>query len=173
MGTKKPSLHAIPSVALLHLGRAMHYGAYMAPRADGKPPGYGLFNWRKDPVSALTYIDAGLRHKLSWADGEEYSKDTEAAGYKVHHLAHDMACNAILLDCIEGDWLNDNRGPKGHFAEVVEAWTTLKPQKAQKPFEQSLESAVRTILWDLLPAVSVTKLNQVAHQVTRVIAPKL
>lgn len=104
IGRTKPPLHAIPPTALLHLGAAMENG-------EGK---YGLFNWRETPVSATIYYDAALRHFMAWWDGEDVAEDSG-----VHHLAHVMACCAILLDAHEAGKLNDNRGRFGAFSEVA------------------------------------------------------
>lgn len=108
VGLTKPSLRAIPPAALLHLGRAMSNG-------EGK---YGLFNWREHAVSSSVYYDAAMRHLLAWWDGEN-----EAADSGVHHLAHVMACCAIVLDAHASGKLNDNRGLPGAFPELVECYT--------------------------------------------------
>jgi len=98
IGVTKPQLHAIPPVALLHLGAAM---------ADGERK-YGLCNWRERTVSSSVYYDAIMRHLLMWWDGEERAQDS---GF--HHLAHVMACCAILLDAETVGRLNDNRPTPG------------------------------------------------------------
>lgn len=94
MGSAKPPLHAIPPVALLHLGQAM---------ADGERK-YGLVNWRERTVSSSVYYDAMMRHLLEWWDGTDRAADSGR-----HHLAHVMACCAILLDAENIGRLNDNR----------------------------------------------------------------
>lgn len=104
-GRAKPPLHAIPPSALLHLGLAMENGEVK----------YGLFNWREHQVSSSVYYDAGLRHFLSWWDGENLAADSA-----VHHLGHVMACCAILIDAIETGKINDDRGHAGAFSAVVE-----------------------------------------------------
>lgn len=104
VGNTKPSITAIPGPAILHCALAMQNGVTK----------YTKYNWRESRVPAATYVDAAIRHLLSWADGEEIASDSG-----VHHLAHAMACCAILLDAIEGDHLIDNRGPMGKTAEVI------------------------------------------------------
>ncbi len=104
-GRVKAPLHAIPPSALLHLGLAME---------DGERK-YGLFNWREKQVSASVYFDAAQRHLLAWWDGESHAEDSG-----VHHLAHVMACCAILIDAAETGRLNDDRGPAGTFAALAE-----------------------------------------------------
>ena len=115
IGLSKPSLIAIPPVALLHLGRAM---------TDGKNK-YGLMNWREKRVSSSIYYDAALRHALAWWDGENFASDSG-----VHHLGHLMACAAIILDAQSVDNLNDDRpSHNGRFAEDVKAYTTNHRQE--------------------------------------------
>lgn len=108
LGIAKPGFHYIPPAALLQLGRAM---------VDGRNK-YGLMNWRDKKVKASVYYDAALRHKLSWWDGETLAPDS-----LVHHLAHDMACNAILLDAIATGNLIDDRPTPGTFSELVQLYT--------------------------------------------------
>lgn len=94
VGMAKPALHAIPPVALLHLGAAM---------MDGKAK-YGLTNWREHRITMGVYYDAMLRHLLAWWDGEDGAPDS---GH--HHLAHVMACAAIVLDAESMGRVNDDR----------------------------------------------------------------
>ncbi len=82
-GSKKPSMAAIPPISILLLGLAMK---------DGEKK-YGRFNWRKTKVDNSVYYDAALRHLLSYWDGEDLAEDS-----KIQHLAHVMACCAILID---------------------------------------------------------------------------
>jgi hypothetical protein len=111
MGAKKPDISVIPPAGILHLATAMMNGANK----------YGPFNWRDHPISARPYVAAAQRHLLSYLDGEDFSQDTTEAGQPVHHLAHVMACCAILLDATELQTLNDNRptvkGPSGDMIE--------------------------------------------------------
>jgi hypothetical protein len=94
IGITKPSISAIPPVAILKLGEAM---------TDGKRK-YGLCNWREKTVSASIYYDAAFRHLASWYDGEDLASDS-----LVDHLAHTMACCAILIDAIMLGQINDDR----------------------------------------------------------------
>ena len=107
-GIAKPSVSLIPPSALLQTALAFRDGANK----------YTPYNWRRDPVSASTYIDAAYRHIMSWADGEEKSQD---AG--VHHLAHAMACMAILIDAQACGTLVDDRPTAGVAAEMIKAET--------------------------------------------------
>jgi hypothetical protein len=113
MGAKKPDLSVVPAVSLLHLATAMMNGSEK----------YGPYNYRDQPVSARTYIAAALRHLLAYQDGEDFSADTVETGAPVHHLAHVMACCAILLDTTHCDTLNDNRpNVKGSAGRSIELY---------------------------------------------------
>jgi len=94
LGAKKISLTKIPSTALLHEAQAMMNGADK----------YGSYNWRAKSVLASIYVDAALRHLLSWFEGQEVAEDSG-----VHHLGHARACLGILLDALETGNLVDDR----------------------------------------------------------------
>lgn len=104
-GIVKPSVTKIPPAALLHCSLAMMDGAKK----------YGAYNWREKEVILSIYIDAAIRHLLSYYDGEQLARDS-----KVHHLGHAMACCAILLDAEQLNVLVDDRPTPGQFADVVE-----------------------------------------------------
>lgn len=111
MGAKKPDPSVVPPAGRLHLATAMMNGAEK----------YGPFNWRDQPISSRPYIAAAMRHLEAYLDGEDFSQDTVAAGKPVHHLAHVMACCAILLDATEVGCLNDNRpAVKGKAGDMIE-----------------------------------------------------
>ena len=104
-GAAKPALFSvIPTAALLHLGEVMKLGADK----------YGPFNWRETPVPAETYVDAMGRHMLSWQDGENLDPESQKS-----HLAHVMACCAIIIDAMENDMLDDNRPKAGRTGEMI------------------------------------------------------
>lgn len=111
IGARKPPVHAIPPIAILHLGQAMANG-------EGK---YGLTNWRGHRVSSSVYYDAAMRHLMAWWDGEDIAVDSGC-----HHLAHVMASCAILLDAAAiPDSLNDNRPTKGPTGRWIDAMTRI------------------------------------------------
>lgn len=111
-GMKKPDLSVVPPVSLLHLATAMMNGAEK----------YGPFNWRKLPISYRPYLAAAMRHLASCLDGEDFSVDTVEAGAPVHHLAHVMACCAIILDAIHQGTINDNRPAAGSTGGAIELY---------------------------------------------------
>jgi hypothetical protein len=117
MGAKKPDLSVVPPSSLLHVATAMMNGAAK----------YGPFNWRDQPVSGRTYVAAGMRHLLAYLDGEDFSADTTATGEPVHHLAHVMACCAIVLDATEQGSLIDNRPTvPGKAGQMIETYNEHK-----------------------------------------------
>jgi hypothetical protein len=116
-GAKKPDLSVIPPTSMLHLATAMMNGATK----------YGPFNWRDQPISVRPYVTAMQRHILAYLDGEDFSADTTEAGAPVHHLAHAMACCAILLDAMECGTLTDNRPKvKGRTGQMIEFYAENK-----------------------------------------------
>lgn len=105
IGIKKVSLSKVPSSALAHCAMAMMDGAKK----------YKKYNWRETQVEAEIYVDAALRHIMSWYDGEDTAQDSG-----VHHLGHAMACMAIVLDAMETGNLIDDRPAKGAMSDVLE-----------------------------------------------------
>ena len=111
IGMTKPPIALVPPVALIHCAMAMKNGAVK----------YGPYNWRKEKVQSMIYLDAAYRHILDFIDGEECASDSG-----VHHLAHAMACCAILLDAFEGGHVKDNRPPPGQAAALIARLTEKK-----------------------------------------------
>lgn len=93
-GEQKPKVSSTPTLAIREMGKVFELGAKK----------YGRYNWRLHTVSATVYYDAAQRHLMAWFEGEDI--DPESG---VNHLAHVMACMAILLDAEERGKLNDNR----------------------------------------------------------------
>lgn len=110
IGITKPGISAIPASALWHLGRAM---------SEGKQK-YGLYNWRETKVQSDIYFDAMMRHAWAWNDGQELADGP----LQCHHLAHVMACAAILLDGMETSQLIDKRGRPGTLPTLLTRYTS-------------------------------------------------
>jgi len=98
IGATKIPLHLIPPSAKHMLAEAM---------ADGARK-YGPYNWRENGVSATTYVAAAMRHMDAYLDREDVAPDS-----LVHHLAHTMACCAIVLDALSLNKLVDDRPANG------------------------------------------------------------
>ncbi len=106
LGAAKVPLSSVPASAIIHCAEAFRIGAEK----------YGPFNWREKNVRASIYVDAAMRHILSWFDGEDHARDSG-----VHHLGHAMACLAILLDAYECGSLADDRPAKGRAADLIDS----------------------------------------------------
>lgn len=94
VGAVKPGFFNVPAPALFALAEAHDDGAAK----------YGSHNWRATGVRASTYIEAIERHLAAWKEREERAPDSD-----VHHLAHVMACCAIVIDAETLGVLNDDR----------------------------------------------------------------
>ena len=103
-GDRKVPLQLVPPVAIAYLGMALKNG--------GKK--YGPYNWRDQPVESMTYIGAAMRHIGQYLDGEFFDEDSGNP-----HIAHAMACLAILADAHEGEFLKDNRPQAGAMTRVL------------------------------------------------------
>lgn len=108
VGAMKLPLDLVPPVAVQHLAAAFKDGATK----------YGPFNWRDQQVSSSVYYAAALRHLFAWLDGQDNAEDSG-----VHHLAHVMACCAIVLDAQSVGMLNDNRPTAGKAADMQKEFT--------------------------------------------------
>ena len=105
-GDKKPPLAQLPLVAQIHGALAFYDGS-------GK---YGYRNWRENPVEAMTYVEAMLRHARLWENGEEYARDTG-----VHNLGGVIASASLLLDAAANGVLIDNRVPSKAACDLLHA----------------------------------------------------
>lgn len=108
LGVKKPRLSLVPPVGLIYAALAMANGADR----------YGPYNWREKKVQTMIYLEAAMRHILSYQDGEECAKDSG-----VPHLGHALACLLIIIDAKETGNLVDNRPKPGAMADVIERYT--------------------------------------------------
>lgn len=105
IGVSKLPLHLVPPVAVGYLAMAL---------ADGAKK-YGPYNWREKRISSSVYHAAAKRHLDAWWDGEDLAPDS-----KVHHLAHAMACLALILDGQSIGKLNDDRPPRGAMPALLQ-----------------------------------------------------
>lgn len=106
-GIKKVPLHLNPPSALIYMALGF---------ADGSVK-YGPFNWREKSVAASVYLAAVKRHIEAWQDGEENAPDS---GYP--HLAHALACLAILVDAQSVGNLVDDRPLPGAAPRLLKQW---------------------------------------------------
>ena len=79
---------------------------------------YGRNNFREIGVRASIYADAAERHLKAWFEGEDTDPDSG-----LPHLAHALACVAILVDAQASDKLNDDRNLAGGYRKWLSALT--------------------------------------------------
>lgn len=79
---------------------------------------YGRSNWRKAGVRASIYADALKRHVNAYFEGEDDATDSG-----LPHLAHALACIAILIDAKAAGKLVDDRMVEGGYLGLVESMT--------------------------------------------------
>jgi len=110
IGSDKMPLHLFPMTAIVYGSLAFLEGALK----------YGRANWRVAGVRASIYVDATMRHLTKWFEGEDIDKDSG-----LPHLAHAIACIAILIDAKEANNLKDDRMYPGGYLEL---FTKLTPE---------------------------------------------
>lgn len=103
MASTKLPVNLVPTELIRETAKAMEYGAFKAPRKDGKF-GYGAWNWRESGVSYTIMVSAIIRHALELLDGKDTADDS-----KVSHLGHIAAGVGIILDAKKNGVLRDDR----------------------------------------------------------------
>lgn len=96
IGSKKLSMHLVPSVIQAYAALAFTEGALK----------YGKYNWRIAGVRVSIYLDAIARHLAAYQNGEFADRETG-----VPHLASIIACVGIILDADLSGKLTDDRPP--------------------------------------------------------------
>lgn len=75
---------------------------------------YGRSNFRAVGVRASIYYDAASRHLNAWMEGEDADPDSG-----LPHLAHALACLAIIVDAEAAGKLTDDRCAPGGYRKLV------------------------------------------------------
>lgn len=107
MGALKVPLHLVPPSAKTYLALALSDGGIK----------YGPYNWRDAAISSSVYYAAMQRHQDAWWDGEDLASDSGQ-----HHLAHAMACSALLLDAQLIGKLHDDRPTAGGVSALMDGF---------------------------------------------------
>lgn len=107
IGVTKVPLHLVPPSAKHFLALAL---------ADGARK-YGPYNWRDAAISVSVYKSALERHMDAYWDGEDRAPDSG-----VHHVAHAMACCALILDAMTVGRLNDDRPTAGAAPDLQSSY---------------------------------------------------
>jgi hypothetical protein len=100
----KIPVHLVPPVSILYEALAMAEGARI----------YGSYNWRTTKAEVMTHLGACLRHLCAYLDGEDIDPKSG-----LHHLGYAKARLGILIDCIEIDYLIDDRPPPGGAGNLL------------------------------------------------------
>lgn len=85
---------------------------------------YGRSNWRVAGVRASIYYDAAKRHLDKWFEGQDIDEEFDGEGNLVGgsglpHLAHALACLAILVDAQAAGKLTDDRMVAGGYHDFL------------------------------------------------------
>ena len=98
LGALKAPMGFTPPTALIEVETVMAGGAHK----------YGAYNFRDTAIDAMTYIGAIDRHFRLWQDGVDIDAESGQS-----HLAHIMACCALIIDSMHTGMLVDNRYKSG------------------------------------------------------------
>lgn len=113
IGTDKVPMHLWPTTATILGALAFLDGALK----------YGRSNFRAVGVRASIYYDAARRHLDAWFEGENADPDSG-----LPHLAHVLACVAIVVDAEAAGKLRDDRMVAGGWRPLMDA---LMPEVAR------------------------------------------
>ena len=106
----KIPMHLWPTTATAMGSLALLYGARL----------YGRSNWREAGVRASVYVSACQRHLAAWYEGEDFDPDSQ-----LPHIAHALACLAILVDAQAANKLTDDRQYPGGYRKLMDELTPL------------------------------------------------
>ena len=123
IGSNKVPLGLFPDTAIALGSVAMLEGALK----------YGKQNFRAIGVKASIYYDACRRHMGLWFDGEENDPDSG-----LPHLAHALACIAIIIDAdYSGKLIDDRSFNGGGFRKLLNFLTPLVSKMREKYSDRS------------------------------------
>ena len=108
IGSNKLPLHLWPETASILGSLALLDGALK----------YGRSNFRAIGVRSSIYYDAARRHMIKWFEGEDNDEESGLS-----HLAHALACLAILVDAQAAGKLNDDRMFEGGTCQMMKELT--------------------------------------------------
>ena len=108
IGSNKIPLHLWPTTATTLGALALLDGALK----------YGRSNYRHIGIRASIYYDAALRHMHAWFEGEDNDPDSG-----LPHLAHALACLAIIVDADAACKMTDDRMVPGGYCALRQLLT--------------------------------------------------
>ncbi len=91
---------------------------------------YGPYNVRMEPIEAVGYIAACLRHLLAYLDGQDYDPLTGKP-----HLGYARATLGLVIDAWLGGTLIDNRPVPGIGGQLLDA-LAMKPGETDRSPEE-------------------------------------
>lgn len=101
---------------------------------------YGRSNFREAGVRASIYYDACNRHLNAWFEGEDTDPDSG-----LPHLAHALACIAVIVDAESAGKLVDDRMFPGRYRALV---ATLTPHVKRLKIKHAGKSPKHWIITD-------------------------
>lgn len=117
IGSGKVPLHLWPNTASVYGSMALLDGALK----------YGRMNYRAVGVRASIYYDAARRHLDAWFEGETMDPDSG-----LPHLAHVLACAAILVEATVKGNMRDDRNFPTNYRALMEGMTPQVEQLKEK-----------------------------------------
>lgn len=139
VGAKKAPLRYVPRALDIEVAAVMATGAAK----------YGPFNWRQQPVSAVTYAEAMLRHIYAWLEGQDNAEDSGLS-----HIAHVGASAGILLDAVANGTMLDDR-VAGPAADILRRLDRSAAPPLQSPAEAAHDFGILPEQFKPDPAASV------------------
>lgn len=133
IGSDKLPLHLWPETATIFGALGLLDGALK----------YGRSNYRVIGVRASIYYDACRRHINKWFEGEDVDPDSG-----LPHLAHALACLAILVDAQAAGKLNDDRQFPGGYSKLVEDMTPHVKRLKEKYQDRDVQHYTKEPLID-------------------------
>lgn len=130
-GLAKPNLSIVPLIPLYEAALALFEGARK----------YGPWNWRKEKIDEVVYVDAAIRHLNQWLSGEDIDPDSE-----LPHISKAIAGLILLRDAQAHDCSIDTRREKqsvdykalaAKMAEIVEKYP--EPVEPVEPVDSVTE----------------------------------
>lgn len=122
IGSDKVPLHLWPTTATIYGAMGLLDGALK----------YGRANFRAVGVRASIYYDALNRHLNLWFEGEDIDPDSG-----LPHMAHVLACAAILVEAQVKGNLTDDRNLGTQYRELLDAVTPHVKRLKQKHADKS------------------------------------
>lgn len=117
-GAKKVCLHYVPPIAEMQMARAMELGGIK----------YGPFNWQESEIDATTYYDAIRRHIAEWFTGQDIDPESGCS-----HLAHIMACCAVVIDAEATGMLIDDRPKTAEVHDFIHSKAQQRSTECPRP----------------------------------------